>query len=360
LAAAVAAVELTLRATHAFDARLAWTQPDPQIGYRFTPGREYWFEDENDHAVTGRINSLGWRDRERARRKPAGTRRVAVVGDSYVEAFQVELDSTFVAIAERALAARGPAAVEVMNFGRSGMTTAEELLLLGSDILPCDPDVVVLVFVPANDIADIDPATADSRLRPFFRIDGRDSILVDTSFRDSRAYRNRERVNALKQRSALVSLAAERYNAWRRARAPEPGDAARLKPEQSLCTATPDPRCRAGFELNRRLLVECARACRARGVAFVLTSVPLVYRDDEVHKLRAVDPTFDPEQVDRELAALADTTGFRFVGLTERFARRYRARGERLHWAHWNYAGHREVAAALVEALGERLEAERE
>ena len=58
--------------------------------------------------------------------------------------------------------------------------------------------------------------------------------------------------------------------------------------------------------------------------------------------------TFDPGFFDHELDALADTTAATAIALTGRFARRG-AGGGRLRWAHWNYAGHREVAAALVE-----------
>jgi len=351
LAVAFGAVELTLRLTHAFNARLAWTEPDPEIGYRFTPGREYWFSGENDHPITGRINALGWRDRERTRAKPPGAFRVAVVGDSYVEALQVELDSTFVAIAERALKVRGPATVEVMNFGRSGMTTSEEFLVLRRDVLPCSPDVVVLVFVPQNDVADISPATAHNSLRPFSRVGNDGSLLLDTSFRDSGAYRARARVNWLKQRSVLVSLVAERYNAWRRTPASAAGETHRLTREQSLCTASPDPQFQSNFGLNRRLLTEFARRCATHDVACVFMAVPLAYERDEVLACRALDPTFDPGFFDRELEALADTTGATAIALTERFARRDEVGGGRLRWAHWNYAGHREVARVLVEAI---------
>ncbi len=351
LAVAFCAVELTLRLTHAFGARLAWTEPDPEIGYRFTPGREYWFRGENDHPITGRINALGWRDRDRTRAKPDGVFRVAVVGDSYVEAFQVELDSTFGAIAERELNARGLNRVEVMNFGRSGMTTTEELLVLDRDIVPSRPDVVVLVFTPQNDIADVDPATADTRLRPFYRVGADGSLQLDTSFRGSGAYRNRARINPLKQHSALVSLVAERTNAWRLARAPATGGTHRLTREQSLCTASPDPQFRSNFGLTQRLLAEFVRRCAAHGVVCVLMAVPLAYEHDQVRACRALDPTFDPQFFDRQLGALADTTGAAAIALTERFARRDETGGPRLRWAHWSYAGHREVAAALVEAI---------
>jgi hypothetical protein len=354
LCAVLLASEGVLRVTHLFGARVSWTEPDTLIGWRFTPGREYWYRKENDHAITGRINSAGWRDRERALRKPAGEYRVAVVGDSYVEAFQVELDSTFVAIAERSLARRLDRPVEVMNFGRAGMTQSEELLVLERDVFRWDPDVVVLVFVPQNDIADVDRATTDNPLRPFFHIGPGDSLVLDTSFRETREFEAKVRANALKQRSALVSLVAERFNAWRltrrRSRAP---DAARdgLPGALSLCTAKPSPRFARNYALCKRLVEEAAARCRERGIGFVLTAVPWVYRPEAADRYRGADPTFDPHFFDDDLAAWADSTGVEYLGLQRPFERRYAETGERLHWDHWNYAGHRLAGRVLARRL---------
>lgn len=163
-------LEVVLRSTHLFNARLSWTEPDREIGWRFTPGREYWFFAENDHAITGRINAMGWRDRERSVKKAPRTFRIAVLGDSYVEAFQVESERTCLARAESRLKGhRTPDydAFEVMNFGRSGMSPAEELIVLERDVFPCEPDVVLVLFTPHNDIADVNRETAADACRPF-------------------------------------------------------------------------------------------------------------------------------------------------------------------------------------------------
>lgn len=355
LCVALLGVEVLLRATHLFGARVAFTEPDPEIGFRFTPGRAYWFRGENDHAVTGRINALGWRDHARARQKPAGVRRVAVLGDSFVEALQVELDSTFVSIAERRLNAQAaPPRVEVMNFGRSGMTATEEYIVLLRDVLPCEPDAVVLLFTPNNDIADVSPATADNPMRPFPRVAPDGSISFDLAFAASRGYRVRARINPLKQRSALVSLCAERYNLLRHGRSPAvpPPAAGAVAGEQSLCTARPDPRLAAPYGLLKDVLAAMARRCGERGVEFWLMSVPAARSRREVATLQARDATFDPAFFERDLAALADTTGAGLVPLAGRFLAREGEGGEALFWAHFSYAGHRLVAEALVEALG--------
>ena len=82
-------LELVLRATHLFGARISYSEPDPILGWRHTPKSKYWFYEENDHPITGRINSYGWRDKEWSLKKPENVYRIAVLGDSMVEAFQV-------------------------------------------------------------------------------------------------------------------------------------------------------------------------------------------------------------------------------------------------------------------------------
>lgn len=345
-------LEVVLRTAHPFGARVSWTEPDREIGWRFTPGREYWFFGENDHAITGRINAMGWRDRERSVRKPPRTRRIAVVGDSYVEAFQVESDRTFVARAEdayRSMHWPENDAVEVMNFGRSGMSPAEESIVLERDVFPCGPDQVLLLFTPHNDIADVNPATAADACRPFFHRVRGDSLVADSSFAGRRDFRLREAISPIKQHSALVSLVTERYNAWRFARAQRrvEGAAPALTREQRMCTAHPDSVFVANYALCKLLIARMARECKARGIRFTLASVPLVYEDDAVARLRVADSSFDPGFFDRDLAALADSSGFGFIPMTAEFAARSRS-GGKLQWQHWNYAGHEAAFEVLL------------
>ncbi|HEX6944027.1 MAG TPA: SGNH/GDSL hydrolase family protein [Gemmatimonadaceae bacterium] len=344
-------LEIVLRTTHLFGARLAWTEPDREIGWRFTPGREYWFQGENDHAITGRINSAGWRDHEHAREKPPRTWRVAVLGDSFVEAFQVELDSTFTSRLGRSLHAGAHIRGEVLNFGRSGMGPAEELIVLERDVIPRTPDVVVLVFTPHNDIADINPATATDAARPFFHLRG-DSLLLDTSFNRGREARMREAVNSIKQHSALVSLAAKRYQEWKLARAWRHGVyGGTFSRADRMCTANPDSVDAANYALCKRLIARMASECSARGIRFVLTSVPLVYAGDAIDERRRTDATFDPGFFDRDLGVFSASEGLDFIPLTAGFEAEWARHRQPLHWQHWNYAGHRLVARLLGEAL---------
>ncbi len=343
-------VECGLRATGAFNARVAWTEPDPQIGFRATPGRTTWSFEENEHPVYGRINTMGWRDRERTRAKPAATTRIAVLGDSYVEALQVEIDSTFVSIAERTIVARG-LSCEVMNFGRSGMGQAEELVVLERDIIPCDPDTVVLLYTPSNDIADASPSTTNRARRPFVVVSDDGSLVVDTSFNSSFGQRARALLNPIKQNSALVSLVSFRYSAWRadRKMARKLGASKELTAVERVMTAHPDSMFAANYALTKRIVAAMARTCRDRGIGFVLMSVPQAYSDRTIAELQRIDPTYDPEFFDRDFAAMADSSGFAVLGLTGAFREDFRETGEPLNWAHWNYRGHRVAARVLAD-----------
>jgi hypothetical protein len=357
-------IEVVLRTTNLFGARLSWSQPDDEIRWRFSAGRRYWYNQENDHPIEGRINSHGWRDVERSIEKPTGGFRVAVVGDSYVSAFEVELDSTMCAIAERRLSSAMPGRrVEVLNFGRNGMSPTEELIVLEREVLRFDPDVVVILFAPINDIGDVQPATAVPALRPFYVEDDGGGLVLDTSFRESRGYKGRKLINTIKQHSAIVSLASERYNALRFQRRQDRVGAnaavvegsTRMSRHLTLCTDSPDPTYARGYDLCKRLIAKTAETCRARGVDFVMVAINNVYLDEKLSALESVDPTFDPFFFDRDLGAMADSLSIGFVGLQTAFDAHYRATGERLHWNHWNYGGHRVAARELARCIEERF-----
>jgi hypothetical protein len=75
----------------------------------------------------GRFNSHGFRDYERTYEKPQDVFRILVLGDSYVEAFQVQLEDSFTAQLEKVLNAHASSRrFEVLSLGQSGFGTAEK------------------------------------------------------------------------------------------------------------------------------------------------------------------------------------------------------------------------------------------
>ena len=100
------------------------------------------------------MNSAGFRDVERKLDKAAGTYRIAVLGDSFVDATNVPENAGFVPQIERALGADcGGRHFEVLNFGVSGYGTGQEFLLLDR-VLAYKPDLIVIAFYNGNDVSD--------------------------------------------------------------------------------------------------------------------------------------------------------------------------------------------------------------
>lgn len=104
-------------------------------------------------------NSAGMHDGEHALSKEKGVFRILVIGDSFVEARQVEERETSASILEATLNARAPAGVryEVISAGASAWAPAQELIYFRSEGQFYQPDLVLGFWYPANDLMDLLP-----------------------------------------------------------------------------------------------------------------------------------------------------------------------------------------------------------
>jgi len=98
-----------------------------------------------------RTNSWAFRDRDRTLEKPPEAFRVALIGDSAIEAAQVQPNEVVNIQMEQMLHDQGYPRVEVLAFGIGAIGTTQELLLYENKIRQFHPDVVVLTF-SANDV----------------------------------------------------------------------------------------------------------------------------------------------------------------------------------------------------------------
>lgn len=113
---------------------------DPDLGYELVPGADgVAFE------TRIRVNSAGFRDREHAREKPGGTRRLLVLGDSITFGNSLPREERFPEILEELYREEGEP-VEVLNLGVAGYDTVQEVAFLEKVGLAFDPDVVLVAY----------------------------------------------------------------------------------------------------------------------------------------------------------------------------------------------------------------------
>jgi GDSL-like Lipase/Acylhydrolase family len=130
-------------------------QLDPEVGAIHIPGKRGWAVSPLGWQYV-EMNSHGYRGREWSVEKPSGTYRIAVLGDSFAEAFQLPEERTFAARTEQGLNRQcGPGRrFEVLNFGVAGFGTGQELETLRLRVLRFQPDLVLLYFYGSNDVYD--------------------------------------------------------------------------------------------------------------------------------------------------------------------------------------------------------------
>ena len=127
----------------------------PEVGWHFAPGAEVRMTNLRDFWTVSHTNSLGFLDREppSAVSAQAGC-HVAVVGDSFVEAVEVEIAAKFHVLLEE-MAARSLPSLDVSTAAYSHSNTGQlqQLPYWDKWIRRSRPKMVVLVFVD-NDFGD--------------------------------------------------------------------------------------------------------------------------------------------------------------------------------------------------------------
>lgn len=330
-------------------------QPDPYCGSRHVPNFAGWHTNEN--RVWIEINEHGFRDRERTVAKPPGTYRIAVIGDSFSEAMQVELDDTYWSILERELNQRGAVPgkrVEVLNFGVSGYGTAQQLAMLRHYVGPYDPDMVLLQFLASNDVRNNSRTLEPDKGRPFYTLAG-DELVYDDSFLTHLVRTHFESSRWIQFKHFFIEhsrICALVYQLRHRGERPRSaGEEAGLA--MTAFREPQDEAWREAWAVTDRLILEIAGDVQAHGARFVLmaanTGVEVDPNDSVrqplLERLGVEDLTY-PE---RRLEQLGAAHGFPVLRLAPPMLAEARQSGSYMHGfpasglgsGHWNENGHR-------------------
>lgn len=344
-------------------------QSDMHFGMRLRPDQQGWQTKEGRAFVE--VNRDGFRDREHSLAKPAKTFRIAVVGDSYAEAAQVAIDQTFWSVLGDELQSCLPDTyddVEVLNFGVSGYGTAQELLVLRHDVWRFDPDLVLLAFLPSNDIRNNSKELEPDQQRPFFVIEDR-RLILDNSFRENAEWRRLHNSPWIQFKDWTIrhfELAALLYrlrHADEQPQAPQGQREIEAGLSAQIFYPPRDESWKDAWEITERLIVQMQKEVAERGIPFTVLSVTsgVVVRPEEEprEELREDLGVADLFYPDRWIEQLGEKHGFSVVTLSEPMQEHAVAEHVYFHgfenteWGtgHWNAKGHAfagERAAAVI------------
>ena len=322
---------------------------DRDRGFALRPGAEGVWSREGRGMV--RINQAGFRGADLPAVPEPGVLRIAVLGDSFTEALQVDEQDTFVKRLEAALSEdrscglrrNFSGAVEVLNFGVGAYGTGQELLTWRHLAKRYRPDLVILAVYPGNDFTDNEPIPRNDR--PVFVLDANDQLQIDQGFRDTTAFRWRlslpgRLIDGLMNDSRLLQLLNEAKN--RLASRPSSG---------SVVPAATGATDRA-WQLTDRLIGTLASEVSADGARFAVISTSAPEQVWPNVQERPKQP-FIKEQ---RLAALLKQRSIPFLPLApalQRQADRHRLvlhgfQGQAPGHGHWNAIGHGLAATAIM------------
>ncbi|HUP94275.1 MAG TPA: SGNH/GDSL hydrolase family protein [Burkholderiales bacterium] len=349
---------------------------DVHAGHRLLEGAEGWYRMEGEAYV--RINGQGMRDdREITVRKAQGVYRIAVLGDSFTQAKELPVEKSFWRLLEVKLNQCKPfagKAVEVLNFGVDGYSTAQELQALRHRVWQFQPDMVLLAFYSGNDIQDNSREFATDHMQPTFAYrDGQ--LVLDDSFLAASRYQPGLNIiwlmhQQISQYSRVLQLLNKaRDMAHQAVRRPTKHASANEGPTELFdyhkiyLQPREDSAWENAWRVTEGLVVQMSREVAAGGATFVIVTLSKgiqVHPDSKEREAYArylgVTDLFYPE---KRIQALAKTSRLRLISLAEPFQKHAEENRVYLHgypnatvgFGHWNDKGHALAAKMISEEL---------
>jgi hypothetical protein len=372
----------------ALEAALAIMKCNTPSTSRLIPGKgttyipHAYYRHTKEGFSEGHFNSHGFRDYERTYEKPPGVFRILVLGDSYIEALQVQLEDSFTAQLEKILNAHAPSTqFEVLSLGQSGFGTADEYLRYLNFGVAYEPDLVILAFLTKNDFRNNSKFLNREQVGFYYVFDHHHNLVLDRSL--FQAYENnlsfpKGLFQELKTKSHLLNLISERLYLLRlqlvesqlkeahkdkEIAGEGKGKGLDLFSDLNIYRSDLPPQWKETVEITKEIILNFKRSVEEHGSRFLLL---VLSNSEQVHpevgrELRnQYKIEMDYEQPDRILDEFAREHAVAFVELMPAFRDHHMKSGQYLHGfdsslaGHWNQAGHRLAAELTFQFLKEQ------
>lgn len=171
---------------------------DSVYGKRLLPDRKMLYVNEGFYV--GKTNKYGYLGPSYPPEKDNNTIRIALIGDSFIEAFQLFDRNSLRALLEKELCRRTGKRVEVMNFGRSGFNLEDMYVYYEMFCKKFKPDLT-LFFIEESDLTEDSHQTLMPVLVP-----GQDTLFIENSFRHSNELNNYYKTKWIRENSAFLKM----------------------------------------------------------------------------------------------------------------------------------------------------------
>jgi len=347
----------------------AYVERHPLLGHFHVPNFSGWIK--APHFTTRiDINPMGLRDPRTSYEKPPGTFRILALGDSYVEAAQVDASEMVTTRLEGLLNQGASHPIDVINAGVFGYGTGQELLLLDQEGVRYQPDLILLFFCQANDVANNDyrleliGQDLNRALKPYFDLN------ADGTLRFIPAPPPHP-ITGLRQRLRNVSLL---YNVLETGvvykfelqdpREPWNAVDGLIDPVQGKYDLRPGGEWALGWHITAALIERIRDRAAAIGVPLAVVSIPSWrmldrgYWNKDDNKRRLDSGRSSPDAPSWQLRDISNRLNVPFFSLMPAFQSRVDDDGLYTYFIpddlHWTPSGHALAATAVADFLREQ------
>jgi len=344
--------------------------PDPELGWVLEPGVEFSRQVPGGY-VNVRYNSEGFRDNEHPGQGPENAMRIVVLGDSYMEANMVPLQTVFHKQLEQ-LTKSHDSQIVTYNLGVAGYGTLQEYMTFMKAGKKRKPDLVLLAFYMHNDIrnnaehlnAGAIAGRKGKRKRPYLDESSDAEWTInkpDYEFFQAKYLKQKNSWSfQLKYNSVLLSLIR---NAWRALR--PPSETFRDGNSLSLHVCGSSKQYEKGWSTTERIIKRLKQDVENAGAKLVVFSVP-AFSDSDLNFVAELEQTakkstpkycVEDSPGYRELGGMLARNDIAYIDLVPEFRKAVTKDGRNLFvkgdW-HWNADGH----ALAAKIVYDRLESE--
>ncbi len=351
----------------------AYLVRNAELGHFHVPNFDGWIK-AREFTTRVTISPLGLRDARTSYAKPAGTFRILFLGDSMVEAVQVNARDGVAERLEVLLNQDAARPTEVINAGVAAYGTGQEWMLLDKEGVKYQPDLLVLLFFVGNDVTnnnyrlELWDENLKLALKPYFDLQ-RDGTLrlipgpqplppggLTQRLRDCCMLYNVVETGVMNKLNR--NYPREQLEAIGGLRTPLAG----------LYDKDPEGQWLRAWQISEALLARIRDRAGEMGAPLVVAAAPewraldeAIWREEiernNPRSSRLATGRLDPAAPTEQVRAMADRLGVEYVDLLPPLKAEYERGNRDLYFEfdkHWTPAGHAVAARALGEAIQQR------